>query len=147
MRLRHCEGTFWWISPKPPPPRTLEWLRAIDNNHNKHYANSYLANRFTNVFPTLVNPRPARNRPRGLARRKTPAAAGRGAGRVHVVGGVDQDPGEHAEGDVRGRRQHVRVSDTESVEGHEAEPQSVGGVWGRAPGREKILVFVLREDW
>lgn len=144
MRLRHREGTLFSVptnahlrSPHPPFEITGIYLPSGKNYTTLLQISS--RKRFTNTFSTAADPRPAWNRPRGLARGKTPTTAGRCARRVHVVGGFNQDSGEYAEGDVRGRGQHVRVPNTKPMERGEAEPQSVGGVRRRASGGQKIL--------
>ena len=66
-------------------------------------------------------------------------AAGRRCRHLHAVVRVHQDTGKHPEGDLYRGREHLRLPDTESVEGDEVDSQSPGGVRRRPSGRKEIL--------
>lgn len=76
---------------------------------------------------------------RRLARCQTTSSTSWGAGCLHLLGGLNQDSREHFEGYFCSSWKHIWIPHTQSVEGNQTEPKSVGGVWRCIAGREEVL--------
>jgi len=91
-----------------------------------------------NIF-LLAHSRSPWYRPCRLARRQASSPACWCPRCLHCLCWFHQDPREHPQGHLRCRVKLLRFLDTQSVEGDQADPQPVGGVQRRSPGRKEVL--------
>lgn len=66
-------------------------------------------------LPNTAHPCPPRHGPRRLPRRKASPPTRRRRRHLHGLSRLDKNPRKHAQSNVRGRRQHVRLPDAEPV--------------------------------
>lgn len=88
----------------------------------------------------VVDPCTPWHRSSRFARGQATPSIGRCSRCLHLLVGIDQDAGEHAQGHLRCGGEYLRVLDTQSVEGNQVEQKPAGGVWGCAAGREEVLI-------